>query len=147
MPHLERRYVPADKEFQAWLFGVLDAVEYLRDGKVAGSKFKDLADWLESEVVEYYDQYQKLKEEQVVRREQIKRQHPAGRGVVPVSKDGIHSYSKPEANVISRPAWVGKDSGGSWWHGGSGTTGRWNRIHRSNSDAFGERSDGVDRNY
>jgi hypothetical protein len=42
--------VPTDKEFQAWLFGVLDAVEYLRDGRVDGVRFKDLTHWLEMEV-------------------------------------------------------------------------------------------------
>ena len=149
MPHLERRYVPADKEFQAWLFGVLDAVEYLRDGKAAGSGFKDLTEWLESEVVEYYAEYQQFKKEKFedAKRKADKWAHPAGKGAIPVSGGRVEPHSQPKKATASGSARLGKNVGSVGRVRDGRVVREWVWFHRADSDAFGERSDGVDRNY
>ena len=147
MPHLERRYVPADKEFQAWLFGVLDAVEYLREGKVDGEKFRDLTEWLESEVVEYYSEYQKHKKEKFrnAKREQAKWAHPAGKGAIPVPDRSVRPHRESAQTAVGRSAGVGKNVGSVGRVRDGRVVREWIWIHRADSDAVGERSDGVDR--
>lgn len=145
MPHLERRYVPADREFQAWLFGVLDAVEYLRDGKAAGSGFKELAVWLENEVVEYYSEHQKFKKEQfrIAKREQAKWSHPAGKGAIPVPDRSVEPDRPPKTNVARGSAGVGKDVGSVGRVRDGRIVREWLRVHDVDPDASGERSDRV----
>lgn len=147
MPHLERRYVPADKEFQAWLFGVLDAVEYLRDGKVAGEKFKDLTEWLESEVVEYYAEYQEHKKEKFkdAKREASKWAHPAGKGALPVSGGGVEPHRQSEETVVGGSARLGKNVGSVGRVRDGRIVFEWVGKHYSDSHPACECSDGVDR--
>lgn len=113
MPNLERRYTPQEgKEAHAWIFGLIDALEFFQTGYdihkndpdwfglVAPQMIADIANFAEEN---WKDEFDQLK----------------GISTVPVSEGSSGADSREEARTASRPTWVGQNAGGAEWAGGT----------------------------
>ncbi len=98
MPNLERRYVPADgKVTSAWLFGLIDAVEFMQQGHKFGGNREGWFELTMSQLVEDIANYaeENWKEEFA---------NVEGRSALPLSEGSSGSDRTEEASATGRPA-------------------------------------------
>lgn len=98
MPNLERRYVPADgKVTSAWLFGLIDAVEFMQQGHKFGGNREGWFELTMSQLVEDIANYaeENWKEEFA---------NVEGRSALPLSEGSSGSDGTEKASTTGRPA-------------------------------------------
>lgn len=104
MPNLEPRYVPADgKLTSAWLFGLIDAIEFMQQGHKFNGKREGWFEMTMSQLVEDVANYaeENWKEEFA---------NVEGRSTVPLSEGRSGPNSTKEASTAGRPARPWEDS-------------------------------------
>lgn len=106
MPNLEPRYTPSDgKLTEAWLFGLVDALEFLQIGYEVNGKgatphwFEVVASQLSGDIVRESAKYWSKEFEQT-----------NGNGAVPVSEGRSAGDSPEEESIASRSARAGQDT-------------------------------------
>jgi hypothetical protein len=142
MPNLERRYTPQEGAVtHAWIFGIIDALEFFQAGYDISKKDHDwfpiVASQLTADVAElaeenWKDEFDQLK----------------GSSSLPVPEGRGGADSREEASIASRPTWAGQDSGGAEWARGARpvqSTGQPRHSHSHPACKCEERLDQDDR--
>lgn len=114
MPNLERRYTSQDGPLaDAWIFGMIDALEFLQLGheyhKNATGWFEMTASQLIEDITKYADEYWREEFAKV-----------EGRDTIPVSKRSSGPDNTEKKSVTSGPTWSREDSGSTEQSGGDG---------------------------
>ena len=104
MTNLEPRYLPSDPEFNAWIFGVMDAQEFFErgitayDGEWTKLRFNMINEWLTKDLIQFAAKRWKQEIEDT------ERQHP-----LPVSDRSGGSPDQHEEGPTGRSTWARQD--------------------------------------
>ena len=140
--NLEPRYVSQDgKEFEAWIFGAIDALEFFQNslkhyrGVYTPKEFEMTAGFLAKDIADFASKHWKEEFELA-----------NGRDTVPLSEGGSSCNCSKEKSATSRPARTGQDTRSPSIYGADGSLQSRRQQRNSNPESFSKRTDSVDQN-
>mgnify|MGYP003642211002 CR=1 FL=1 len=139
--NLEPRYVSQNgKEFEAWIFGAIDALEFFQNtlkhyqGVYTPREFEMTAGLLAEDIAEFASKHW---------REEF--DHANGTSTVPVSTGSCSCNSSEEEGTASRPARTGQDLRSPSIYGADGSLQSRRQQRNSNPESFSQRKDSMDQ--
>ena len=139
--NLEPRYVPQDgKEFEAWVFGAIDALEFFQNtlkhyqGVYTPREFEMTAGLLAEDIAEFASKHW---------REEF--DHANGTSTVPVPKRSSTLDRSEEESPAGRPARTGQDLRSPSIYGADGSLQSRRQQRDSNPESFSKRTDSMDQ--
>ena len=140
--NLEPRYVPQDgKEFEAWVFGAIDALEFFQNalnhykGVYTPKEFEMTAGLLAEDIAEFASKHW---------REEF--DHANGTSTVPVSERSSPRHRSEEKSLAGRSARTGQDPRSPWLYGADGSLQSRRQQRNSHPESFSKRTDSMDQN-
>ena len=140
MPNLEPRYLDTDgKEHDAWIFGLLDALDFFetaRTGEMTHDKYMQALTYLSKDIADSY-------------RSKLERDFgiDLSGNTVPLSTRGVATDGKATQDTISGSARAGEDTRGAGVIRASGSIQPERQQRDTDTNASCECKDGVDRHY
>ena len=140
--NLEPRYVPQDgKEFEAWVFGAIDALEFFQNGLnryngvYTSQEFELTAAFLATDIAEFASKHW---------REEF--DHANGTSTLSLSEGSSPRDRSEEKSLAGRSARTGQDLRSPWLYGTDGSLQSRRQQRNSHPESFSKRTDSMDQN-